>query len=74
MLIPVFVILLFSVTVFQPSFSGINFYGRNQLKACATLGRIDYNYIDLCLVLLISIREWYILNVKLKLEFLEARV
>ena len=37
MLIPVFVILLFSVTVFQPSFGGINFYGRNQLKACATL-------------------------------------
>ena len=37
MLIPVFVILLFSVIVFQPSFGGINVYGRNQLKACATL-------------------------------------
>ena len=37
MLIPVFVICCFSVTVFQPSFGRINFYGRNQSKACATL-------------------------------------
>ena len=39
MFIPVFVILLFSVTVFQFKVGGINFYGKigNESKACVTI-------------------------------------